>query len=102
MNTIDTILKWNPLLTEGQVKKRVINKIMNRSHDYVLGDGDREPSKRWTSITTRALGTKRGRNKMLNSGAAKRVQRQAVEDGNATPEQISSANKKFIDRNPLQ
>jgi hypothetical protein len=39
---------------------------------------------------------------MLNSGAAKRVQRQAVEDGNATPEQISSANKKFIDRNPLQ
>ena len=103
MNNVNPLYNY---ITEGQVKKRLINKIMNRSHDYVLGNyvgnEDKEPPKRWTSITKRALGTKRGRAKMLNSGVAKRVQRQAIESGNVTPEQVASANKKFIERNPIQ
>ena len=90
-------------ITEGQVKKRLINKIMNRSHDYVYGGGNKEElPKRWTSTTIRAVGTKKGRTKMLNSNAAKRVRRQAIENGSATPEIMADVNKKFINRNPIQ
>ena len=104
MNNLNPLYNY---ITEGQVKKRLINKIMNRSRDHVLNsyvsdDEDKELPKRWTSTTKRALGTKRGRAKILNSGAAKKVQRQAIESGRVTPEQIDSTNKKFINRSPIQ
>ena len=97
MNTLDTILNWNPLLTEGQVKKRVANKVMNRTIKALEDVDVFSLPKRYSSIGNKLKGTKKGRQRMIDAGGTKRIQRQAVERGDFSEEDLKRHNKHFID-----
>lgn len=96
MNTIDTILNWNSLLTEGQVKKRLTHKVINRITNSVTNFDFKDLPKRYNDIARRAVGTKKGRADILSAGATKRIQGQAVKNGEASPEELAHRNKEFV------
>ena len=94
MNTIDTILNWNPLLTEGQVKKRVLNKVLNKYNDTI--DTDQVPG-RHRSIMDKTLSSKKGRAKLMNSGHSRKTKNQLLRSGQVNPKNVEKDINAFID-----